>query len=159
MSYDVGDRVVYPHHGAAIILRREFRDVSGTRREYLVLHMAFDELTLSVPVDNADVVGLRDVIDEEEVAGVYELLARKDARTSPNWSRRFKNHAAKLNSGDVYQVAEVVRNLSMRQTGSHLSAGEMTMLSKARRVLVSELGIAMDVSDEEAGRRLDVAMA
>jgi CarD family transcriptional regulator len=159
MSFDVGDRVVYPHHGAAIILRREFRDVSGTNREYLVLHLAYEDLTLSVPVDNADEVGLRDVIDEEEMTGIYALLARKDARTSPNWSRRFKNHAAKLNSGDVYQVAEVVRNLSIRQLDSHLSAGEMIMLSKARRVLVSELSFALDVSDEEAGRRLDVAMA
>lgn len=159
MSFDVGDRVVYPHHGAAIILRREFRDVSGSKREYLVLHMAFDDLTLSVPVDNADGVGLRDVIDEEEVTGVYALLAKKNSRTSPNWSRRFKNHAAKLNSGDVYQVAEVVRNLSMRLIDSHLSAGETTMLSKARRVLVSEVSFALDVSDDEAGRRLDAAMA
>ncbi len=159
MSFDVGDRVVYPHHGAAIILRREFRDVSGTKREYLVLHMAFDNLTLSVPVDNVDGVGLRDVIDEEEITGIYALLARKDARTSPNWSRRFKNHTEKLNSGDVYQVAEVVRNLSIRQIDSHLSAGEMTMLSNARRVLVSELSFSLNVSDEEAGRRLDVAMA
>ena len=142
MSFDVGDRVVYPHHGAAIILRREFRDVSGTKREYLMLHMAFDDLTLSVPVDNVDGVGLRDVIDEEEITGVYRLLARKDVRTSPNWSRRFKNHAAKLNSGDVYEVAEVVRNLSIRRVESHLSAGELTVLSNARRVLVSELSFA-----------------
>ncbi len=159
MSFDVGDRVVYPHHGAAIILRREFRDVAGAACEYLVLHMAYDDLTLSVPVDSADGVGLRDVIDEEEISGVYALLASKNVHTSPNWSRRFKNHAAKLSSGDVYQVAEVVRNLSMRRADGHLSAGEVIMLSKARRVLVSELSFALKVSDEEAGRRLDAAMA
>jgi len=159
MPFDVGDRVVYPHHGAAVIQRREFRDIAGSRREYLVLHMAYDNLTLSVPVDNIDGVGLRDVIDEEEISGIYALLARKDARTSPNWSRRFKNHTEKLSSGDVYQVAEVVRNLSIRRTDGHLSAGETIMLSKARRVLLSELSFALDVSDEEAGRRLDLAMA
>ena len=159
MSFEVGDRVVYPHHGAAIILRREFRDLFGTPREYLVLHMAYDDLTLSVPVDNADGVGLRDVIDEEEISGIYALLAKKNPRTSPNWSRRFKNHTEKLNSGDVYQVAEVVRNLSSRRVESHLSAGETTMLTKARRVLISELSFALDVSDEEAGHQLDAAMS
>jgi len=159
MPFDVGDRVVYPHHGAAMIERREFRDVAGSRTEYLVLHMAHDSLTLSVPVDKADGVGLRPVIDEDEIVEVYALLGKKNARTSPNWSRRFKNHAEKLSSGDIYQVAEVVRNLSMRRTDSHLSAGETTMLSKARRVLVSELSFALAVSDEEAGRRLDAALA
>ena len=159
MSFDVGDRVVYPHHGAAIIQRRELREFSGADREYLVLHMAFDDLTLSVPVDSIDSVGIRDVIDDEEIAEVYAVLAKKDVRTPTNWSRRFKNHAEKLKSGDVYQVAEVVRNLSIRHAENGLSAGETTMLSKARRVLVSELSFALDVGDEEAGRRLDAAMA
>ena len=159
MSFDVGDKVVYPHHGAAVIQRRELRQVSGTEREYLVLHMAFDDLTLRVPIDSIDSVGLREVIDDEEIADVFAVLAKKDVRTPTNWSRRFKNHAEKLKSGDIYQVAEVVRNLSMRRAESGLSAGETTMLSKARRVLVSELSFALDVGDEEAGRRLDAAMA
>lgn len=160
MSFDVGDKVVYPHHGAAVIQRRELREVGGAGdREYLVLHMAFDDLTLRVPVDSLETVGLRDVIDDEEITEVYAVLARKDVRTPTNWSRRFKNHAEKLKSGDIYQVAEVVRNLSIRRDESGLSAGETTMLSKARRVLVSELSFALDVGDEEAGRRLDAAMA
>ena len=159
MPFDVGDKVVYPHHGAAVIQRRELREVSGADREYLVLPMAFDDLTLRVPVDSIDSVGLRDVINDEEITDVYAVLAKKDVRTPTNWSRRFKNHAEKLKSGDVYQVAEVVRNLSMRRAENGLSAGETTMLSKARRVLVSELSFALDVGDEEAGRRLDAAMA
>jgi CarD family transcriptional regulator len=159
MSFDVGDKVVYPHHGAAVIERRERRGALGADREYLVLHMAYDDLTLSVPVDSIDTVGLRDVIDDEEIADVYAVLAKKDVRTPTNWSRRFKNHAEKLKSGDVYQVAEVVRNLSMRRAENGLSAGETSMLSKARRVLVSELSFALDVGEEEAGRRLDEAMA
>ena len=159
MSFDVGDKVVYPHHGAATIERRELREAFGADREYLVLHMAYDDLTLRVPVDSIDSVGLRDVIDDEEISDVYAVLAKKDVRTPMNWSRRFKNHAEKLKSGDVYQVAEVVRNLSMRRAEHGLSAGETTMLAKARRVLVSELSFALDVGDEEAGRRLDAAMA
>ncbi len=159
MSFDIGDKVVYPHHGAAVIARREFRDIGDTSREYLVLHMAFDDLTLSVPVDSVDSVGIRDVIDDQEITDIYAVLAKKETRMPTNWSRRFKNHTEKLKSGDVYQVAEVVRNLSIRRADNGLSAGEMNMLAKARRVLVSELSFALDVSDEEAGRRLDDALA
>jgi CarD family transcriptional regulator len=158
MSFDVGDKVVYPHHGAGVIERRERREVFGAAREYLVLRVAHDGLTLSVPADNTASVGLRDVINDEEILDVLAVLAKKGARTPSNWSRRFKNHTEKLKSGDIYQVAEVVRNLSLRQADHGLSAGESTMLSRARRVLVSELSFALDVSDEEAGRRLDAAM-
>jgi CarD family transcriptional regulator len=112
-----------------------------------------------VPVASIDTVGIRDVIDDEEITDVLAVLGKKGTRMPTNWSRRFKNHAEKLKSGDVYQVAEVVRNLSIRRADNGLSAGEMTMLAKARRVLVSELSFALGVSDEEAGRRLDDALA
>ena len=150
MTYDVGDRVVYPHHGAAIIVRREKREIGGEKNEYLVLEMAQGELTLSVPVDNADEVGMRPPIGKDEVEDLFELLAKRDIREPSNWSRRFKNHQEKLKSGDVYQVAEVVRNLSLRDQAKGLSAGEKTMFVKARGVLVSELSFALDVSEDDA---------
>ena len=150
MAYDVGDRVVYPHHGAAIITRREKRDVNGEKNEYLVLEMAHGELTLSVPVEKADEVGMRPPIGRDEVEDLFELLAKRDIREPANWSRRFKNHQEKLKSGDVYQVAEVVRNLSLRDQAKGLSAGEKSMFVKARSVLVSELSFALEVSEEDA---------
>jgi CarD family transcriptional regulator len=158
MSFDVGDKVVYPHHGAAVIQRRELREVFGAEREYLVLHMAFDDLTLRVPVDSIESVGLRDVIDDEEISDVYAVLGKKDVRTPTNWSRRFKNHAEKLKSGDVYQVAEVVRNLALRDADKGLSAGEKSLFNKARNVLVSELSFALDVSEDEALKRVEAAL-
>lgn len=150
MTYDVGDRVVYPHHGAAIIVRREKREVDGERNEYLVLEMAHGELTLSVPVTKADDVGMRPPIGRDEVEDLFELLSRRDIREPANWSRRFKNHQEKLKSGDVYQVAEVVRNLSLRDQAKGLSAGEKSMFVKARSVLVSELSFALEVSEDVA---------
>ncbi|UDY36795.1 CarD family transcriptional regulator [Dermatobacter hominis] len=150
MAFDVGDRVVYPHHGAAVIKKREKRKINGTTTEYLVLEMAHGELTLSVPVDKADDVGMRPPIGKEEVDDLFELLGKKDVREPANWSRRFKNHQEKLKSGDVYQVAEVVRNLALRDQAKGLSAGEKSMFVKARSVLVSELSFALDVSEDDA---------
>ena len=159
MSFDVGDRVVYPHHGAAVITKREKRKINGTSAEYLVLEMAHGELTLSVPVDRADDVGMRPPIGSDEVEDLFELLAKKDVREPANWSRRFKNHQEKLKSGDVYQVAEVVRNLALRDQAKGLSAGEKSMFIKARSVLVSELSFALDVSEDDALDRVEEQLA
>jgi CarD family transcriptional regulator len=159
MQFDVGDKVVYPHHGAAVIERREKKEAFGEVREYLVLRLAYGDLTLMVPADNTDEVGLREVINDEEVEEVFAVLRKKEARMPTNWSRRFKNHVEKLKSGDVYQVAEVVRNLSLREREKGLSAGEKRMLAKARQILVSELTFAIDVSEEEAERKLDEVLS
>jgi CarD family transcriptional regulator len=114
---------------------------------------------LKVPTDNTDEVGLREVINDEEVEEVFAVLRKKEARMPTNWSRRFKNHVEKLKSGDIYQVAEVVRNLSLRDAEKGLSAGEKRMLARARQILVSELTFAINVSEEEAERRLDEALS
>ncbi|MDQ3757131.1 MAG: CarD family transcriptional regulator [Actinomycetota bacterium] len=158
MSFDVGDKVVYPHHGAATIERREKKEVFGETREYLVLKLAYGDLTLMVPCDNTDEVGLREVINDEEVEEVFAVLRKKEARMPTNWSRRYKNHVEKLKSGDIYQVAEVVRNLSIRDKDKGLSAGEKRMLTRARQILVSELTFAIGVSEEEAEKKLNDAL-
>jgi CarD family transcriptional regulator len=159
MPYEVGDKVVYPHHGAATIEGRESIEAFGSTREYLILRLAYGDLILKVPADNTEEVGLRDVISDEEVEEVYAVLRKKEARMPTNWSRRFKNHVEKLRSGDIYQVAEVVRNLSLRDKEKGLSAGEKRMLGRARQILVSELTFALAVDEEEAERRLDETLA
>jgi len=158
MSFAVGDKVVYPHHGAAVIESREKRVFDGQKRDYFVLRIAYGDLKVSIPVDNAEEIGLRDVINDEEVEEVFAVLRKKEARMPTSWSRRFKNHVEKLKSGDIYQVAEVVRNLSIREKDKGLSAGEKRMLARARQILVSELTFAMDVDEETAEARLDEAL-
>ena len=153
--FKVGDRVVYPHHGAAIIESRETMVVEGKKREYLVLKLAYGDLVLKVPSDNTDQVGIRDVINEEEVRRVFDVLRQEEVKMPTNWSRRFKTHVEKLRSGDIYQVAEVVRNLSLRDSDKGLSAGEKRMLAKARQILVSELTFAMNLNEEDAEKTLD----
>ena len=158
MSFKPGDRVVYPHHGAAVIEKKEKRKAFGEETEYLVLRMAHGEMTLAVPVDKADEVGMRWPISEEHVEDLFEELAKRDVREPANWSRRFKNHQEKLKSGDVYQVAEVVRNLALRDQAKGLSAGEKSLYTKARNVLVSELAFALDVDEEAAMAKVDGAL-
>ncbi len=149
-SFKSGDRVVYPHHGAAVIERTETRELDGKKTKYFVLRAVHDNLTVRVPVAMADEVGMRLPISHEDVEDLFVLLSKRDVREPQNWSRRFKNHQEKLRSGDVYQVAEVVRNLRLREKDKGLSAGEKTMYNKARKVLVSELSFALDVSEESA---------
>jgi CarD family transcriptional regulator len=155
MSFKAGDRVVYPHHGAAIIERTEVIELNGEKRKYFVLKTAHDDLTVRVPIDKVDEVGMRPPISLEDVEDLFVLLSKKDVREPANWSRRFKNHQEKLKSGDVYQVAEVVRNLALREKAKGLSAGEKNMYTKARKVLVSELSFALDVPEEVAMNQVE----
>lgn len=155
MSFKVGDRVVYPHHGAAEIVKLEKRKADGAELDYLVLRMTHGEMTVRVPVDRAEDVGMRWPISTEDVDDLFEVLRRRDVREPANWSRRYKNHQEKLKSGDVYQVAEVVRNLALRERAKGLSAGEKNLYNTARSVLVSELSFALNVSEEEASRQVD----
>jgi CarD family transcriptional regulator len=152
--FDIGDEVIYPQHGAAVVQRRETKEAFGQRREYLVLRMAQGNLTVMVPADNTDGVGLREVINEEEIEEVFDVLRKKEPRVPTNWSRRFKNHSEKLRSGDIYQLAEVVRNLSIRNRDKGLSHGEKRMLIRSRQILVSELTFALKVDEETAEQRL-----
>ncbi len=158
MTFKPGDKVVYPHHGAAVVERREKRMAFGEETEYLVLRMAHGEMMLSVPVDKVEDVGMRWPISTEDVEDLFDVLAKRDVREPANWSRRFKNHQEKLKSGDVYQVAEVVRNLALRDHAKGLSAGEKSLYTKARSVLVSELSFALDVSEDDATDKVDAAL-
>jgi CarD family transcriptional regulator len=155
MSYRVGDTVVYPHHGAAIIEKKERRNLQGEERDYLVLRLTYGDLTLMVPADATDEVGLRDVVSKKQVEEVFTLLEARDGTMPTNWSRRFKANYEKLKSGDIFQVAEVVRNLALREREKGLSAGEKRMLTKSKQILVSELAAAVKKSDEDTEALID----
>jgi len=159
MTFKKGDKVVYPHHGAATVVKREMKEAFGEKTEYLVLRMAHGEMVLSVPVSKAEEVGMRWPISTEDVEDLFEVLRKRDVREPANWSRRFKNHQEKLKSGDVYQVAEVVRNLALRDQSKGLSAGEKSLFTKARNVLVSELSFSLNVSEDEALDRVEEALS
>ncbi len=153
--FSKGDRVIYPHHGAAVIQDLTTREFLGEKKKYFVLRLTHGDLTLMVPVDNTDEVGLRDVVSKREVKKVFEVLKQNETRMPANWSRRYKTNIEKIRSGDIYQVAEVVRNLSIREAHKGLSAGEKRMLAKARQILISELVFAVDATEDKATEMLD----
>ena len=145
-----GDKVVYPHHGAAVIEDLVEREILGERKTYFKIRLAHGDLTLMVPVESTQDVGLRQVVAKKEVNKVLDVLRQDESKMASNWSRRFKNNIEKLRSGDIYQVAEVVRNLAIRERQKGLSAGEKRMLTKARQILVSELVFATGSNEEKA---------
>jgi CarD family transcriptional regulator len=159
MTFTVGDTVVYPHHGAAKIEAVEVRVIKGEEREYLVLRVAQGDLTVRVPADNVDLVGVRDVVNQEGLDRVFEVLRQPYTEEPTNWSRRYKANLEKLASGDVIKVAEVVRDLWRRDRERGLSAGEKRMLAKARQILVSELALAEKTNEDKAEAILDEVLA
>jgi CarD family transcriptional regulator len=159
MSFSVGETVVYPHHGAALIEAVETRCVRGEDKLYLVLKVAQGDLTVRVPADNVDLVGVRDVVGQEGLDRVFEVLRAPYTEEPTNWSRRYKANLEKLASGDVIKVAEVVRDLWRRDKDRGLSAGEKRMLAKARQILVSELALAENTNEDKAETILDEVLA
>jgi len=159
MAFTVGETVVYPHHGAAHIEAIETRKIKGVDRTYLVLKVAQGDLTVKVPAENAEIVGVRDVVDKEGLDRVFDVLRAVVPDEPTNWSRRYKANLEKLHSGDVMKVAEVVRDLWRRERDRGLSAGEKRMLAKARQILVSELALAEHTNEDKAETILDEVLA
>ena len=158
MKFKKGDTVIYPQHGACIVHGIKRMKAFGSVQEYLILKTVINEMTLSVPTAMANQVGVRPPVSKSELEDLRSVLSKADPRVPANWSRRFKNHQEKLKSGDVYQVAEVVRNLAARDRDSALSAAEKTMYDRARINLISEISPALKVSTDAAEVWLDAAL-
>ena len=159
MTFQVGDTVVYPHHGAAQIDAIERKNIKGEDREILVLRVQQGDLVVRVPAENVDLVGVRDVVNSEGLDKVFEVLRQPYVEEPTNWSRRYKANLEKLASGDVVRVAEVIRDLWRRDQDRGLSAGEKRMLTKARAVLISELALAEKTNEDKAEALLDEVLA
>ena len=160
MTFNVGETVVYPNHGAAVIEDIETRTIKGEEKLYLVLRiLGQNDLVVRVPASNLDLVGVRDVVDDEGLENVFEVLRKTNVEEPSNWSRRYKANLEKLHSGNVLKVAEVVRDLWRREHDRGLSAGEKRMLAKARQILVSELALAEKTNEDKAEAILDEVLA
>ena len=153
--FSVGEKIVYPVHGAGVIESIENREILGEVRSYYVLRITSGDLQVLVPVDTAEKVGMRTVSDAERLQQARRVLEGPASPWEENWNRRYRLNMDKIKSGDICELAEVVRNLTLRDNAKGLSAGEKKMLDNARRILLSELILADGITPEEASARLN----
>ena len=152
--FNVGDKIVYPMHGAGTIDSIEEKDILGEKQAYYIIKMP-GEVKVMIPTNKADQVGVRNVINKEEASKVMTILGENETEMSQNWNKRYRDNMDKMKSGDIYEVADVVRNLSFKQKEKGLSTGEKKMLSNAKQILVSELVLAEHASQEEVEKLVD----
>lgn len=153
--FNIGDKVVYPMHGAGVIESIEEKEILGERKKYYVMRMPIGDMKVMIPMNNVKNIGLREVVDEETVERVIARLRNRDKGLTANWNRRYRANMDKMKSGDIYEVADVVRSLMLRDREKGLSTGERKMLDNARQILISELVLAKGIKEEQAFSLLD----
>ncbi|QUH19841.1 CarD family transcriptional regulator [Alkaliphilus sp. B6464] len=153
--FNIGEKVVYPMHGAGVIESIEEREILGERRKYYIMRMPIGDMKVMIPLDQMDDIGIRKVIDSEEIENVLDVLASDTTKMHQNWNRRYRANMDLIKTGDVYEIAEVVRNLTLMDKEKGLSTGERKMLSNARQILISELVLVAELSEEEASNLVE----
>ena len=146
--FNVGDKIVYPMHGAGTIDSIEEKDILGEKQSYYILKMP-SNVKVMIPTAKAEEVGVRNIIDKQSAEKVFKVLSEDETEMEKNWNKRYRDNMDKMKSGDIYEVADVVRNLSFKQKEKGLSTGEKKMLSNAKQILVSELVLAEHASENE----------
>ncbi len=144
--YKVGEKILYPMHGAGVIEAIEEQDFTGESRAYYVLRMPLDGMMVKIPVDNAKNIGVRDVISATEAYEVMEYIEKYNGDFNNNWNKRYRENIVRIKSGNIYEVAGVVKMLMCRDKERSLSSGERKMLTSAKQILISEIMLSRDVS-------------
>ena len=146
--YNLGDKVVYPMHGAGKIESVEVKEVLGELKKYYILKMPIGEIKLMIPVDNVNNMGLRNIIDKDTVKDVLAVLEQNAEENTSNWNKRYRENMEKMRTGDIFELAHVVRDLSFRDKEKGLSTGEKKMLANAKQMLISEVALSIDQDGE-----------
>lgn len=147
--FSVGDKIVYPMHGAGVIESIEEREILGQKQDYYVMKMPVGDMKVMIPTHNVEGIGIREVIESCDVDKVYEILQDQSVNVTNNWNKRYRENMTKIKTGNIYEVADVVRILMMRDREKGLSTGERKMLNSAKQILVSELVLAEDTNQAE----------
>ena len=148
--FSAGDKIVYPMHGAGIICGIEERKILGEKKKYYIFKLPCSEINVMIPVDSEAAVGIRPIADKTVISDVIKLLGGESSQMDSNWNRRYRDNMEKLKSGDIMKAAEVVRDLMRADRQKNLSSGENKMLANAKRILISEIMLASDMTSDEA---------
>jgi len=159
MAFVVGDRIAHPLHGAGIIDRIETQRSGGVDRDYYVMRISMGDILVKIPKDSSDAIGVRPVIDSEQVKTLLENISALEIEMTQNWNKRYRENMLKIRSGDLLEVASVIKGLSVRENGKGLSTGERKILNSAKQILISELVLAQSFSYDEAEAQLENALA
>ncbi|MDR1204862.1 MAG: CarD family transcriptional regulator [Peptococcaceae bacterium] len=156
--FEIGDKIVYPMHGAGVIEAIEEREILGEAKRYYVLKMPIGEMRVLVPIGSVGEIGLRRIIHRDALDQVFEILQKREELDQENWNRRYRHNLEKLKSGSVFDLAEVVRNLACRDKVKGLSTGEKKMFDNARQLLLSELVLVTDGREDNIVGRMDACL-
>ena len=148
--FSAGDKIVYPMHGAGVICGIEEKKILGEKKEYYIFKLPCSEINIMIPVDSEAAVGIRPIADKTVISDVIKLLGGESSQMDSNWNRRYHDNMEKLKSGDIMKAAEVVRDLMRADRQKNLSSGENKMLANAKRILISEIMLASDMTSDEA---------
>ena len=154
MKFNVGDKIVYPMHGAGTIHAIEKKNILNEEQDYYIISMP-GEVKVMVPTQKAEEIGVRNIIAKENANKVFQILESNETEMSNNWNKRYRDNMEKMKSGDIYEVADVVRNLSFKQKEKGLSTGEKKMLLNAKQILVSELTLAQSSNKDDMEELVD----
>ena len=152
--YNVGDKIVYPMHGAGVIEKIELKEILGEQRQYYIINTPHGGMRVMIPVDKSDEIGVREIIDESEVEELLKVLGAESTPMPTNWNRRYRANMDKMKTGDILQVAEVARNLYRIEQAKSLSNGEKKMLSNAMQIMESELVLVKNITTDEAEKMI-----
>ncbi|MGI6112884.1 MAG: CarD family transcriptional regulator [Mahellales bacterium] len=153
--FNIGDKVVYPMYGAGIIQAIEEKEILGHKKKYYILKFPIGSMKVMVPADNVDHIGIRGIINSQEVSRVMQILGGQQTDMPDNWNKRYRANMDKIKSGNIFEIAGVVRNLMLRDKDRGLSAGERKMLNSAKQILISELALVQNASEDEIEKLID----
>lgn len=153
--FRVGDKVVYPTHGVGRIEKLEERDIPGGKRKFLIVRLFASDMKIMVPTDNAEKVGLRKLVNKEDIPKILRILDEGEVTVCNNWNRRYKYNVDKIKTGSIFDLAEVLRGLVYIQREKSLSFGERRMLDNVRQLIVSEVAHVSNIGREEAEKLIN----
>jgi CarD family transcriptional regulator len=153
--FNIGDRIAYPVHGAGVIEAIEEQTILGEIRKYYVMRMPLNDMKVMIPMENVAEIGVRPIISLEDVGRVFSVLSADVTKMPQNWNRRYRANMDHIKSGDIFEVAEVVRNLMLRDREKSLSTGERKILNNARQILLSEIILAGNLQEVEVNDMIE----
>ena len=157
--YRIGESIAHPLHGAGVIDRIEVKKINGVIREYYVVKMPVGDMVVMIPKETSDTIGVRPIVDAKKADSIIAAIAEIEVTMTQNWSRRYRENMVRIKSGDLMEVAAVIKGLVTRESDKGLSTGERKMLHSAKQILISEIVLSQRVTYEEVEERLTTALA